>query len=93
MLEVSLSRFVDDEDPEYVSWSAAWGLKDNSSGTEHSCQDLDELIGDILHDSRHWGDRYDVSLQWTIRGDQPADGTIEDEIARLGITLPHTLDD
>lgn len=92
MIDVALSRLVDDGDPECeVSWHGEWGLKDDSVGTEDSCSDLDELIGAILEDSQRWRNRFDVHFEWRVSGDRPAGGTIEDEIARLGIELPQRL--
>ena len=45
------STFPDDED-EPVSWSAEWGLRDDSVGTEDSNEDMHQLIRDIIEDAR-----------------------------------------
>lgn len=64
VLEVQLSRFYfpDDED-EPVSWSAEWGLRDDSVGTEDSNEDVHQLIRDIIEDARRWTDRYDLTIE------------------------------
>lgn len=91
VVEVELNRTVFDDDPDdvYVSWHAEWGLRDDSTGTEDSSEDLAELVAAVLEDLRPMTDRYTVRLEWTVDGDPPEGTTIEAEIAGLGVQLPN----
>ena len=64
-MQLSRFYFPDDED-EPVSWSAEWGLRDDSVGTEDSNEDVHQLIRDIIEDARRWADRYDLTIEWTL---------------------------
>jgi hypothetical protein len=51
------------DDPSDVTWTATWGLRDASVGTEDSSEDLAELVTSILADARLLGDQYDVRIE------------------------------
>ncbi len=94
VLEVELSRFYfPDDEEEPVSWAATWGLRDSSVGTEDSNEDVQQLIRDILEDSRQWTDRYDLTIEWELSGDSPPGKSIEDVLAELGVALPGRISD
>ena len=92
VLEVQLSRFYfpDDQD-EPVSWSAEWGLRDDSVGTEDSNEDVHQLIRDIIEDARRWTDRYDLTIEWTLFGDSPRGKTVQDMLTELDVILPEKI--
>jgi hypothetical protein len=79
---------LDDEPDEYVSWHATWGLEDSSVGAEHSEAELQELVDTITRDLSRWGEHYSFELKWTLRGDPPADGTLDDAVTETGVDLP-----
>lgn len=94
VLEVALDRIVVDDaaDPDPVSWSAAWGLREDSVGHEDSSENLPELIEAILDDARtSWGQRYELRIEWIVGGDAPEGQTVDDAVAATGSTLPSTL--
>jgi hypothetical protein len=74
-----------------VTWGAEWWLKGSSSSTEHCEPELQELVDRIAQNLTRWGDHYVFQLQWTLQGDPPADGTLEDAIAEGGVVLPTRL--
>ena len=85
----SLNRFVDDEDPDWVCWSCEYELRGESVGIDDSGNpDLHDVVNGVLDYARRWSDRYDITIEWTVDGDPPEDGTVEDAIAALGVTLP-----
>lgn len=88
VLEVQLSRFHFPGEEEPVTWSAEWGLRDDSVGTEDSNEDVQQLVNDIVEDARRWADRYDLTIEWTLSGDTPRGKTIEDILRELSVTLP-----
>jgi hypothetical protein len=79
---------LDDEPDEYVNWSAEWWLEGSSSSTMHGELDLQELVDGITSDLAGRGDCYTFRLNWTLGGEPPADGTVEDAIAEIGVVLP-----
>lgn len=93
VLEVALDRIVvdDADDPDPVTWSATWGLREDSVGHEDSSENLPELIEAILDDARtSWGGRYELRIEWTLGGDVPEGHTVEAAVAATGATLPST---
>lgn len=92
VIAVDLERYVEEDDPTDIGWSAEWGVREDSSGVEDSQESLRELVDAIVDDVRTWTDRFDVALAWNIGGDAPAGSTVEDEIHRLGVTLPSRID-
>ncbi|MGH3503946.1 MAG: hypothetical protein ACRDQA_24080 [Nocardioidaceae bacterium] len=91
VLEVALTRDVDPDDPEQVAWAAEWGLQDDDVGIEDTNEDLQELVDAITEDARsQWADRYDLTIEWTLDGDRPAQGSIAEAVAQSGIILPTT---
>jgi hypothetical protein len=93
VLDVDLCRHVHDDDGEmYAEWSAEWGLRDDSVGTEDSSEDLRQLIADVISDGRRWTDRYELTIAWTLSGDADAGKTVWDMVTELGATLPATCD-
>lgn len=88
VIEVKLERFAEDDDPEDTGWFAEWGIRDDSAGTEDSAESLHDLVASITQDISRWTDRYDVTIEWSISGDTPEGSTVENEIRRLGVTLP-----
>ncbi|SFW11459.1 hypothetical protein [Amycolatopsis australiensis] len=91
IIDVELNRTLFDDDPAdvYVSWHAEWGIRDDSTGTEDSSEDLAELVAAVLEDLRSMAEHNTVRVEWTIGGDPPEGSTIEAEIAALGVTLPN----
>jgi hypothetical protein len=100
VITVNLSRYAedpaeygnideqDDVPDEYVSWHASWGLEDSSTGTEHSESELQVLVEVITRDLVRRGSRYSFQIEWTLRGDPPADGTLDDAVTDAGVALP-----
>ncbi|MEV6139615.1 hypothetical protein AB0L63_26910 [Nocardia sp. NPDC051990] len=85
----SLNRFVDDEDPDWIWWSCKYELRGESVGIDDSGNpDLQDVVNGVLDYAREWSNRYDITIEWTVDGDPPDDGTVEDAIAALGVTLP-----
>jgi hypothetical protein len=86
---VWLYRCVDDEDPKSVTWAGEWDLLYQGVGEEDTnYDDLDDLIDDVLEFAERFGKDFDISIEWTIGGDPPPNGTVEDVINALGIILP-----
>ena len=80
VLDVELYRFVDPDDPAYMSWSAEWGMRDDSQGGEDSNENLQKLVNAVIEDARHWTNQFDLRIEWTLNGDPPPGGTIADAV-------------
>lgn len=93
VIDIELHRVVFDDDPAdtYVSWHAEWGLRGSSSGTEHSSEDLTELVTSVTNDARRMYDRSTLHLEWALDGDAPAGQTVADAVAECDVQLPKTL--
>ncbi|MDT8913631.1 hypothetical protein [Amycolatopsis sp. PS_44_ISF1] len=74
-----------------MSWTAEWGIRDDSPGVEQGSENLGELVAVILDDLRSRACHSIIRLEWTFEGDPPEKTTIENEIARLGVALPATV--
>lgn len=103
-IEVELRRHVEDpadyiSDPDELehepdgwgTWGAEWWVKGSSQSTAHSDGELQKLIDSISESLTKWGDHYIFQLHWTLQGDPPEDGTLEDAIAETGVVLPTRL--
>lgn len=89
MLEVDLGRYPMDDDPTEVWWAADWAIRDDSSGTEDSSEDLAELVNGIIKDVQPLLKTYsELHIEWTLTGYPPPGGTVADAIAAAGVTLP-----
>ena len=88
VLDVALYRFVDPDDPDGVTWSAEWGLRDEEVGVEDNSESLQEVVDAVLQDARELVADYDLQIAWEIDGDPPRGQTVKDAIATLGVTLP-----
>jgi hypothetical protein len=82
---------LEDEPDEWVTWGADWWLKGSSQSISDSDGDLQKLVDTITDSLTSWGDHYVFHLHWTLQGDPPEDGTLEDAIAETGIVLPTRL--
>lgn len=88
VLDVELSRFVDDEEPDYVTWAAEWGLRGGAMGIEADSEDLQEIVDAVLEEAETWTDQFDLRIEWTLGGDAPEGQTVEQAVAATGIKLP-----
>lgn len=90
-MEVEVYR--SDEDG-HVTWSAEWGLRAASSGEDSDeYDDLGTLVDVVLGEIAKWTDRYRLALDWEVCGDKPQEGSLADEVARLGVTSRRHRDD
>lgn len=88
-----MGRYVAQDNAADVTWFATWGLRDDDVGTEDSGEDLAELVSAIVEDAQVWSDRYDLTIEWTVGGDAPPGGSVEEAVAAAGVVLPQTLID
>ncbi|MFE3758830.1 hypothetical protein ACFXO9_31385 [Nocardia tengchongensis] len=100
VIVASLHRNVDDSEPEpgepaeWVDWSCEYELRGERVGIDDSGNpDLHDVVNGVLDYARQWSDRYDITIEWTVDGDPPEGGTVEDAIAALGVTLPTRIPD
>jgi hypothetical protein len=61
-------------------------LREDSAATEHSNQDLAELLAGVPDDARDLAGRYDLTIEWNVDGDRPH-GTVADAVAAARVVL------
>jgi hypothetical protein len=95
VLDAALFRNVDDSEPEeWIDWTCEYELRDDGSGIDDSGNpDLRSVVDGVIDYARSFSDRYDLTIEWTVSGDPPPGGTVQDAIAALGVVLPTRLED
>lgn len=78
------------DDPDsYDVWSAEWGLRDSSTGTEFGSDDLAEVVEVVAGDcQQQFASRYQVQMCWRVN---PSTPPATAALAASGIELPTTL--
>ncbi|MBY8856765.1 hypothetical protein K7711_09780 [Nocardia sp. CA2R105] len=73
-------------------WTAEWRLLDEQMTEEITTDDLGALVEYVLADACvHVGEHLDVAMQWSLRHDDPQQGTDVTGSELDGVILPVTL--
>lgn len=91
VLDVEVGRYDDPDDLDYVGWSAEWGLRGSSSGTEHASDNLQEVVDAVVDEAQELSARYELWIEWSLSGDEPEGKTLNEAVADAGVTLPNSL--